>query len=153
MERKKHCSRSEKSVKQNIKHYCPHSLLPICGKIFERLIFNEMFRFFISNNLISPNQWDFKPGDSSINQLLSVTLEIYILFDGLEVRAVFLHTSKAFDNVWREGIIFTLMQNSISGDLLHILSNFLIIESNELYLMHKIRFGPMFTLEFHKYLS
>ena len=36
----------KKSDKQNIKNYLPVSLLPICGKIFEGLIFNEMFRFF-----------------------------------------------------------------------------------------------------------
>ena len=43
------------------------SLLPICSKIFERLIFNEMFEFFIENNLISQHQSGFKPGDSCIN--------------------------------------------------------------------------------------
>ena len=36
----------KKSDKQNIKNYRPVSLLPICDKIFERLIFNEMFNFF-----------------------------------------------------------------------------------------------------------
>ena len=45
----------KKNHKQNIKNYCPVSLLPIYGKIFKLVIFNEMFRFFLSNNLISPN--------------------------------------------------------------------------------------------------
>ena len=63
----------QKSDKQNINNYRPVSLVPICGKIFERLIFNEMFKFLTSNNLISPNQSGFKPGDSCINQLLSIT--------------------------------------------------------------------------------
>ena len=67
----------KKSDKQNIKNYRPVSLLPICGKIFERLIFNEIFNFFTFNNLISPNQSGFKPGDSCIKQLLSITHEIY----------------------------------------------------------------------------
>ena len=59
-----------------------------------------MFGFFISNNLISPNQSGFKPGGSCINQLLSITHEIYKLFDdGLEIRGVFLDISKAFDKV------------------------------------------------------
>ena len=75
----------KKSDKQNIKNYRPVSLLPICGKIFERLIFNEMFKFFTPNNLISPNQLGFKHGDSCINQLLSITHKIYKSFDdGLE---------------------------------------------------------------------
>ena len=71
-----------------------------------------MFNFFISNNLISPKQSGFKPGDSCINQLLSITHEIYKSFDeGLEVRGVFLDISKVFDKVWHEGLIFKLKQN------------------------------------------
>ena len=54
----------KKDDKQCLKNYCPISLLPICGKIFEKLIFNEMFKFFIENKLISHNKSGFKPGDS-----------------------------------------------------------------------------------------
>ena len=85
-----------------------------------------MFRFFLDNKLITSNQSGFKPGDSCINQLLSITHEIYKSFDdGLEVRSVFLDISKAFDKVWHEGVIFKLEQNGISGDLLNILTDFL----------------------------
>ena len=38
--------------------------------------------------------------------------------------SVFLNISKAFDKVWHEGLIFKLKQNDISGELLHILSDF-----------------------------
>ena len=43
----------KKGDKQTLKNYRPVSLLPICGKILERLMFNEMFKFFIENELIS----------------------------------------------------------------------------------------------------
>ena len=109
----------KKGDKQCLKNYQPVSLLPVCGKIFERLIFNEMFGFLIENNLISSNQSGFKPGDSCINQLLSITHEIYKSFDdGFEVRGVFLDISKAFDKVWHKGIIFKLKQNGISSNYL-----------------------------------
>lgn len=49
------------------------SPLPVCGKVFIKLIFNEMFQLSIENELISPNQLVFKPGDSFINQLLAIT--------------------------------------------------------------------------------
>ena len=95
--------------KQCLKNYRPVSLFPICGKKFERLIFNVMFRFLNKNNLISSNQSGFRPGDSSIYQLLSITHEIYKSFeDGFEVRGVVLDISKAFDKVWDKGIIFKL---------------------------------------------
>ena len=84
-------------------------MFPICGKKFERLIFYVMFRFLNKNNLISSNQSGFRPGDSSIYQLLSITHEIYKSFeDGFEVRGVVLDISKAFDKVWDKGIIFKL---------------------------------------------
>ena len=70
------------------------SLLPFCSKIFERLIYNEMFTFFTENNLISPNQSEFRTGDSCVNQLLAITHEIYASLDeGSEVREFFLKLS------------------------------------------------------------
>ena len=82
--------------------------------------------FFIENKLISSSQSDFKPGDSCINQLLSIAHEIYSSFDkSLEVRSVFLNISKAFDKVWHDGIILKLTQNGISGNLLNLLRDIL----------------------------
>ena len=76
----------KKGNKQSLENYRSISLLPICSKIFERLIYNEMFTFFIENNLISPNQSGFRPGVSCVNQLLAITHEIHKSFDeGFEV--------------------------------------------------------------------
>ena len=100
MGKRQYCPLLKKGVKQNFKNYRPVSLLPICGKTFERLAFNEMFSFFLANNLLVSNQSGFKPGNSCINQLLSITHEIYSSFDvGFEVRSVFLNISKDFDKV------------------------------------------------------
>ena len=85
-----------------------------------------MIKFFIENELISPNQSGFKPSDSCTNQLLAITHEIYKSFDeGFEVRGVFLDISKALDKVWHEGLIFKLKQNGISGNLINLLCDFL----------------------------
>ena len=98
----------QKGTKKALENYLSVLLLSICGKILERVMLNEMFIFFIENKLISPNQSGFKPGDSCINQLLSIAHEIYESFDaGLEVRCVFLDILKAFDKVWHDRISFT----------------------------------------------
>ena len=62
--------------KRNFKNYQPISILPIFRKIFERLICNEMYLFFIENDLISPNQSGFKQENSCINQFLSIAYDI-----------------------------------------------------------------------------
>ena len=68
--------------------------------------------FFVKSGLISQNQSDFKPGDSYVNQFLSISHEIYKLFcDGFDVRRVLLDTSMAFYKVWREGIFFKIKTN------------------------------------------
>ena len=113
----------KKDGKQCLSNYRPVSPLSICGKIFERLIFSEMFKFFIENELISPNQSRFKPGNSCTNQLLAITHEIT---QGFEVRGVFLDISKAFDKVWHEDLFFKLKKkNGISGNLINLLCDFL----------------------------
>ena len=102
------------------------NLLPVCGKVFERLLHNNMFSFFSENDLISPKQPGFRPGDSCTNQLLSIAHEILSAFDdGHQVRGVFLDTSKAFDRVWHEGLLFKLRQNGISGELITLIKDFL----------------------------
>ena len=78
MEKRKHRSYPGKRCKQaSTKKLPPISLLPICGKISERLIFNETFSILLENNLVSPNQFGSKPGDSCINQPLNITHEIF----------------------------------------------------------------------------
>ena len=82
--------------------------------------------FFLDKGLISDNQSSFKPGYSCINQLLSITHNIYKSFDDVyEVRDVFLDISKAFDKVWHDGLIFKFQENGMLGNLLKDLKHFL----------------------------
>ena len=53
----------EKHDKQLIKNYRPVSLLPVCSKTFERVIFNSLFKYLDDNNLLTSNQPGFLPGD------------------------------------------------------------------------------------------
>ena len=118
MEESRCSSCTQNSDKQSLKNYRPISLLPIFGKIFELIIYNHIFENLTTNKLISDNQSDFKPDDSYVNQLLSITHEIYHLLDnGLEFRGAFLDISKAFDKVWHEGLILKLKQYGISENV------------------------------------
>ena len=66
--------KGNKQLKQN---YCPVSLLPISSKIFERLIFNLLYKFVEENSFFCSNQSGFRETDSCVNQLFSTVHEIY----------------------------------------------------------------------------
>mgnify|MGYP001455559640 CR=1 FL=1 len=116
----------KKENRQMISNYRPISLLPICAKIFEKIIFDQVYEYLNSNNLLSLNQSGFRPGDSTIYQLLSITTTIYNGFENHdETRAIFLDISKAFDKVWHEGLLYKLKCNGISDSLLKLFGDYL----------------------------
>ena len=81
----------KKNDKRLVNNYRPISLLPIFGKIFEKIIFNKMYSLLLEENLLNPNQSGFWSSDSCINQLVTITHEIFEAFDcnpSLEVRSV-----------------------------------------------------------------
>ena len=116
----------KKNSCQIMKNYRPISLLPICGKIFEKIIFDEIYKHLTENKLLSDKQLGFRPGDSTLNQLLSVIHDVYNAFEHHhDTRAVFLNISKAFDKVWHEGLLLKLKSNGNSGHPLNLFSDFL----------------------------
>ena len=86
--------KNHKSYKEN---YRPISLLPIFGKILEKVIFDTLYHHMETNNLLNPNQSGFRPGDSAINQLLSIINSIFQALNcnpTLDDRSVYLDISK-----------------------------------------------------------
>ena len=139
--------------KMLVKNYRPISLLPIFGKMFERVIYNSLFNYFQSNRLFRPSQSDFLPGDSCIIQLLSIIHEIQIAFDEnptVDVRGVFLDLSKAFDKVWHDGITFKLKAYGVEGELLSLLKNYLENREQRVVLNGQTSSWRKICLEFHK---
>ena len=117
--------KNEKNLKGN---YRPISLLTIFGKILEKLMYDSLYSHLVSCRLLNPNQSGFRPGDSTINQLISITHTIFKAFDcnpPLDVRSVYLDISKAFDRVWHNGLIYKLQRCGVSGEFLSLIQSFL----------------------------
>ena len=94
---------SSKNDKQLINNYRPVSLLPIFGKFFERIIFDNFYRYLDELNLLTPNQSRFRPKDSCI-----FTQSIFSTFHcnpTCETMTVLLDISKTFDKVWHKYLL------------------------------------------------
>ena len=116
----------KKNERNIISNYRPISLLPICGKLFEKIIFDNLYTYIFQNGFITDKQSGYRNGDSTIKQLLSITHEIHKAFDASdEIRAVFLDISRAFDRVWHDGLIYKLKKIGVGGDMINILNSFL----------------------------
>ena len=128
------------------------SLLPIASKIFEKAIYHNLLNYIERENLLNINQSGFRANDSCINQLISITHEIYRAFNcnpSLEVRGIFLDLFKAFDKVWQQGLLFKLESFGIRGNLLNLLEDYLSKRFQRVFKIDKNLAGFLLRLEFH----
>lgn len=87
------------------------SLLPMGGKILEKMIFDDLYQYLCANQLLTPHQSGFRPGDSTINQLLLITHKIFTAFEEVhskEIRAIFLDLSKHMTEIGMMGYLTNL---------------------------------------------
>ena len=109
-----------------VNNYRPISLLSVIGKVFEKLIFRQIFNFLKDTDFLSPYQSGFVPGDSTINQLTQLYNTFCQAIDsGKEVRVIFFDISKAFDRVWHKGLISKLKVCGLSDEYLLLLRDYL----------------------------
>ena len=87
-------------TKEDVSNYRPVSLLPVPGKILEKLIHNQMMSFFNENNLLCEHQSGFRPNHSTINSVANLTNDIFdSINNGKVTLAAFIDLKKAFDTV------------------------------------------------------
>ena len=54
---------------------------PKCSKVLEKIVFEAIFAFKIENKLLSNNDSNFKPNDSRVILLFSITYGFLSAFD------------------------------------------------------------------------
>ena len=97
--------------KEVISNYTPISLFSCPSKVLERLFYNRMMIHvhIKEKNLIGEQQFGFREGRSAEDQLLEVYEKMLSSVDSQMIsKFVFLDASKAFDKVWRLGLLAKL---------------------------------------------
>ena len=84
----------------NISNYRPISVLPFFSKILERIIYNRLYKYLTTEELLYSKQFGFQTGLSTEHAIVKLVDQIYESFekDHYTLR-VFIDLSKAFDTV------------------------------------------------------
>lgn len=116
----------KKDDRQSKENYRPVSLLISISKICEKIVFIRLYNFLLEIHFLNPFQSGFRPGDSTVNQLVFIVHKIYeALEQGKEARMVFLDISKAFDKVWHKGLLRKLESLGVRDPLLKWIRSYL----------------------------
>ena len=105
--------------------YRPISLLPVIGKLFEKLYIKRLNEIVSKQNLIIDAQFGFRAKHSTVDQLHRITKFIEdALEKGEYCVAVFLDVAQAFDRVWHERLVEKLY-SMLPCNHVELLSSFL----------------------------
>ena len=96
--------------------YHPISVLPVISRLFERLVYNQLYQHLNSNNLLANEQSGFRTLHSTLTCLLKNTDDWYSGLDnGQLVGLVLVDVRKAFDTVDHNILYQKLEQHGLLG--------------------------------------
>ena len=104
----------------------PISITPILSKVYERLLATRLKSFMESEGILPRTQFGYRRGLGTADALPTMNTDVQdALNNGMEVRAVALDFSAAFDKVNHRGILYNLQNIGVGGKFLSLLKSFL----------------------------
>ena len=117
----------KKGSSNDPKNYRPISLTSSICRVLERIIHSHISSHLLNNNIISPEQHGFVKDRSTQTQQIAYLDQLTSLFDQrIQLEAVYLDFSKAFDKVSHFKLVHILGQIKIHHKLITWIHNYLI---------------------------
>ena len=117
---------SKKEDPTLINNYRLVSLLPSISKVFEKIDFNQLYKYFQDNKLFYPSQYGFREDHSTEMAALELTDRILQDIDSKYISlAIFMDLSKAFDTLDHTILLNKLNYCGIGGNELYCFSSYL----------------------------
>ena len=111
-------------------NYRPISLLPLPGKILEKIVHDRISSFLDKENFLSPDQGGFRAGCSTTATIADITDDIFSNVNGgLTTLAAFIDLKKAFDTVNFEILLCKLDASGIRGGVYQWCRSYLLARS------------------------
>ena len=106
--------------------YRPISITAYIGKLLEKIIAKRIIQFLRKKGHHDPQQEGFTEGRNTVRYLNRLHLQIKSdLLDKKTVIGLFVDMEKAFDSIWKKGLIIKLDKLKIKGKVLNLIDNFL----------------------------
>ena len=86
--------------KTDVNNFRPISLLPLPGKLLEKIIHNQTMTYLENNNILTPHQNGFRANHSTISTIANLTDDIFQAINDKQITyALFIDFCKAFDTI------------------------------------------------------
>lgn len=107
-------------------NFRPIAIVPVISKVFEILLKDKLLQYFESKSILSPCQFGFRNGRSTVGALLAVLENIVEGLDcGMNIHATLCDLSKAFDCVDVNVLLFKLEYYGIRSKELNLFRSYL----------------------------
>ena len=116
----------KKDDEEVFENYRPISTLPIFAKIFEKIIYERLYSFLVSQKLLHSTQFGFRKSHSTSH---AINYSVQLINDALEnkkhVLGIFIDLSKAFDTIDHKILLSKLFSNGIRDNAYSLMESYL----------------------------